>query len=84
MVNRSGLRLVGIDRDDFTEVEPPATYFFAEYVEQFRNRLPEHPVDPIRLALGALDDVSRRMEDLARDLNVFGRADDDTDRPRAA
>ena len=32
----------------------------------------------------AIDDVSRKMEDLARALDCFGYFDDDDDRPRAA
>jgi hypothetical protein len=35
-------------------------------------------------ALGALEAVSRRMEDLARALGCLGYFDDDDDRPRAA
>ncbi|MHC4416589.1 MAG: hypothetical protein ACYS0G_15055 [Planctomycetota bacterium] len=34
--------------------------------------------------LGALESVSRRMEDLARALGCLGYFDDDDDRPRAA
>ena len=34
--------------------------------------------------LAAIEAVSRRMEDLARDLGCLGFFDDDDDRPRAA
>jgi hypothetical protein len=48
------------------------------------------PFPHIRLAtptgevFGALDVVSRRMEDLARELGCLGFFEDDDDRPRAA
>ncbi|MFO0827365.1 MAG: hypothetical protein U0572_04375 [Phycisphaerales bacterium] len=86
MINEPRLRLVGIDDHPVEQPDPLAPFCFADYVQKFRARLPENAVDPIQLALGALDDVSRRMESLARDLNVFGHFEepDDTDRPRAA
>jgi len=54
------------------------------------NRLPKDdssdraaPIDgePV---LRLIDDVSRRIDRLARELNVLGHFDDDPDRPRAA
>jgi hypothetical protein len=83
MLNRPGLRLVGIDRED-PEPEPPATFSFAQYCRQIDRGECERPIDPIRFALAALDGVSRRIDDLARDLGCGRVAPDDTDRPRAA
>ena len=48
---------------------------------------PAAPPTPnsVRDAMQAMDDVSRRMEDLARQLNCLGYfPDGDDDRPRAA
>jgi hypothetical protein len=84
MIHRSGLRLVGIDWDE-VEAEPPASYSFEQYAASWNSRLPTQPVDPIRMALAALEHASRRMEDLAREFGCCDSANtDDTDRPRAA
>ena len=40
--------------------------------------------DPASDALAALANVSRRIQDLARELKCLGYFDDDEDRPRAA
>ena len=45
---------------------------------------PEAPRDPAGEVLAAFADVSRRIEDLARELKCFGYFDDGHDRPRAA
>lgn len=45
---------------------------------------PTNTGDAAANALAALDDASRRMEDLARNLNCLGFFNDDDDRPRAA
>jgi hypothetical protein len=65
----------------------------------FRNeRRPETPIpfpplsgklanpaaDAANQAMAALDSFSRRIEDLARELDCLGYFDDDDDRPRAA
>ena len=44
----------------------------------------ESPRDPATEVLAAFANVSRRIEDLARDLKCLGFFDDPDDRPRAA
>lgn len=44
----------------------------------------DSPRDPAREVLAAFANVSRRIEDLARELKCFGYFDDGDDRPRAA
>lgn len=44
----------------------------------------DRPADAVRFALDAMDNVSRRMEDLARQLNCLGHFEHDDDGPRAA
>jgi hypothetical protein len=83
MLNRPALRLVGIDRED-PEPEPPATFSFAQYCRQIDRGDCARPIDAIRFAWDALDRVSMRIEDLARELGCGRAAPDDTDRPRAA
>lgn len=47
--------------------------------------LPDGPRAVAEQALDAIDSISRRIDDLARELNLLGYfEDDDPDRPRAA
>lgn len=80
------LRLVGVDlEEESRELEAPETYSFLEWARRLDRNFAEARVDPIKFAMEALGDVSRRMDDLARELNLLGSDDtDDTDRPRAA
>lgn len=80
------LRLVGVDlEDDVRHVEAPESYSFLEWARKLNRNFANSRVDPITFALGALEDVSRRMDVLARELNLSSPDDsDDTDRPRAA
>ena len=85
MRNEPSLRLVGVDFDHETaESEAPASYSFLEWARRLQYDITSGPVDSIRFATAALEDVSRRIEDLARDLNIFTDDPNDTDRPRAA
>lgn len=50
-----------------------------------RQSMPSQPVEQTtENVLNALEDVSRRIDHLARELNCLGYFDDDDDRPRAA
>lgn len=68
----------------------PRLYYRDADVAQLDRGTAAIPFPHIRLAtptgevFGALDAVSRRMEDLARELDCLGFFDDDEDRPRAA
>lgn len=85
MRNEPSLRLVGVDFDHETpDIEAPDSYSFLEWARRMHYDIANAPVDSIRFATAALEDVSRRIEDLARDLNIFTDDPDDTDRPRAA
>jgi hypothetical protein len=50
------------------------------------SRLPHPPQDMVddTELFEAIENISRRMNDLVRELDVLGRFDDDDDRPRAA
>ena len=70
--------------------EPPATLPFLRLHDE-RTRaavsqsLPDGPRQTAEQALQAIDSISRRIDDLARELNLLGHfPDDDPDRPRAA
>lgn len=86
MLNRTGLRLVGIDSLDHEDLEPepPAPISFAKYAAMIDRGFSATPVDAVQFTLGALNDVARRFEDLARELGRADSSPDDTDRPRAA
>jgi len=69
--------------------EPPAPLPFLCIRETPRpdlsRTLPDGPRQAAENALDAIDSISRRIDDLARELNLLGHfPDDDPDRPRAA
>jgi hypothetical protein len=75
------LRLTGTE-DSSTNRQPPPTLRFP--IELARRRNPGTPA-VAEDVLAALEEVSRKMEDLARSLGCLGHFDDDDDdRPRAA
>ena len=82
MLNRHGLRLVGVDHEDL-EPEPPAPIPFAHYARAIDRGVGPN-IDAIQFALAALEGVSRKIEDLASELRLGPNGTDDTDRPRAA
>lgn len=80
-----------IDHDHESSDQVPTLRF---PVETVRNAKPAHSHDQPDRELGtedatedvlvALENVSRRIDDLAKELNCLGWFDNDDDRPRAA
>jgi hypothetical protein len=83
---RRFLRLVRTPRTAPSEpvIDRDAASGFASPSPNDANRPAEHCCNPAREVEALIDSVSRRIDDLARQLNIPTHLDDKGDRPRAA